>query len=130
MPWVTEDEPRLLPHRSLKIWQLHNRPLLDKHPFCGKISPVSAAAETLVQGWCFFPIPHVIKLFHDRFEDQPMHYSSTRIEDQSPMFFVQNFQNQMKSPPLLGPAVTGTGTGTIALAPTFGSFTLLEPVSH
>ncbi len=29
---------------------------------------------------------------------------------------------------LLGPAPTGTGT--IALDPTFGSFTLLEPVSH
>jgi hypothetical protein len=29
---------------------------------------------------------------------------------------------------LLGP--TPTGTGTIALDPTFGSFTLLEPVSH
>jgi hypothetical protein len=28
----------------------------------------------------------------------------------------------------LGPAPTGTGT--IALDPTFGSFTLLEPVSH
>jgi hypothetical protein len=28
---------------------------------------------------------------------------------------------------LLGPA--STGTGTIALDPTFGSFTLLEPVS-
>ncbi len=29
---------------------------------------------------------------------------------------------------LLGPAPTGTGT--IALDPTFGSFTLLEPLSH
>jgi hypothetical protein len=29
---------------------------------------------------------------------------------------------------LLGP--TPTGTGTIALDPTFGSFTLLEPVSY
>jgi len=29
---------------------------------------------------------------------------------------------------LLGPAPTGTGT--IALDPTFGSFTLLEPISH
>jgi hypothetical protein len=28
----------------------------------------------------------------------------------------------------LGPALTGTGTGTITLDPTFGSFTLLESV--
>ncbi len=96
---------------------------LTSIPFGGKISLVSAAAETLVQGWCFSPISHVIKVFHDRVEDQPMHYSSIRIEDWPPMFFVQKFQ-----PHLLRPAPTGTGT--TALAPTFGSSTLLEPVSH
>jgi hypothetical protein len=34
----------------------------------------------------------------------------------------------MKQGSLLGPAPTGTGT--MAFDPTFGSFTLLEPVSH
>ncbi len=34
----------------------------------------------------------------------------------------------MKQGSLLG--LVPTGTGTIALDPTFGSFTLLEPISH
>ncbi len=126
MPWVTEDEPRLLPHRSLKIWQLHSRPLLDKHPFGGKISLVSAAADTLVQGWCFFPIPHVIKLFHDRVEDQPC--TIPPLELKTTYVLRTKFSILDEVTPFVAPCPP-QGTGTITLAPTFGSFTLLEPVS-
>ncbi len=43
----------------------------------------------------------------------------------------QKQQTESNSLPFfIGPCPPPTGTGTIALDPTFGSFTLLEPVSH